>query len=72
MFYARLETDECACEPCVHGSCMDQVNGFICTCDEAYSGHTCDVGKLSSENPFETHLVFFAFLELTVCVATLK
>ena len=35
--------DDCAHSPCAHGTCTDQIAGYICTCDEGYEGNDCDV-----------------------------
>ena len=42
---ALLDIDDCASQPCVHGFCTDEFNGFKCACVAGYSGDTCDTGK---------------------------
>ncbi|XP_061196824.1 neurogenic locus notch homolog protein 1-like [Saccostrea echinata] len=32
----------CQDQPCKHGRCTDQGASFMCTCDERYTGVTCD------------------------------
>ena len=39
------ELDECINKPCVHGSCKDVVDGYVCTCEAGYTGKNCDEGK---------------------------
>ena len=35
--------DECHSSPCENGgTCVDQVNGFICLCDDGYKGAQCE------------------------------
>ena len=35
--------DECHSTPCQNGgTCEDQVNGFICLCDDGYEGSQCE------------------------------
>ncbi|WP_437331276.1 hypothetical protein [Sorangium sp. So ce394] len=34
--------DECAPNPCVHGTCNDQVNGYTCTCAPDWTGTNCE------------------------------
>ena len=34
--------DGCAGDPCAHGSCADRVLGYLCTCDEYWTGDKCD------------------------------
>ena len=29
--------------PCTYGECLDQVNGFICSCDHGHNGTLCDM-----------------------------
>ena len=45
--YVFLEIDECAHQPCIHGTCTDAVNAFTCTCEDGYGGDTCEEGKQS-------------------------
>ncbi|XP_052767832.1 fibropellin-1-like [Mya arenaria] len=37
-----LDIDDCAANPCVHGTCQDGLNKFTCTCVQGYDGPTCD------------------------------
>ena len=38
------EINECAPDPCVHGTCQDQVNDYECTCDAGFTGTNCETG----------------------------
>ena len=38
------DIDECAPNPCQHGSCLDMVNGYTCECCPGYKGTNCDEG----------------------------
>ena len=41
------DINECASNPCQNGAaCVDQVNGYACTCRAPFSGTSCDVGTL--------------------------
>ena len=44
----RTEIDECATNPCVHGTCTDQVDAFLCTCDPGWTAPKCDIGMHTS------------------------
>uniref|UniRef100_A0A3Q2QKD6 Protein crumbs homolog 2-like n=1 Tax=Fundulus heteroclitus TaxID=8078 RepID=A0A3Q2QKD6_FUNHE len=38
----ETDTDDCASQPCVHGSCKDHLAGFECRCEPGYAGALCD------------------------------
>ncbi|KAK5851610.1 hypothetical protein PBY51_023150 [Eleginops maclovinus] len=38
----EIDTDDCASQPCVHGSCQDYLAGFECRCQPGYAGTLCD------------------------------
>ena len=42
-FFSDTDIDECASQPCVHGDCEDQVNGYLCECLEGYTGVHCEI-----------------------------
>lgn len=41
----ETNVDDCASQPCHHGRCVDQINGFICQCYQGYEGILCDVSR---------------------------
>ena len=42
------EIDECASNPCIHGStCFDGMAGYTCECSGGYAGPNCEDGKHS-------------------------
>ena len=36
-----LDINECQPDPCVNGTCIDQINGYNCTCNAGYTGRNC-------------------------------
>lgn len=38
--------DDCLPNPCIHGICNDESNGFTCICDTGYEGPTCAIGMM--------------------------
>ena len=38
------DIDECANNPCQHGSCLDLVNDYTCECSPGFKGKDCDKG----------------------------
>uniref|UniRef100_A0A673CV19 Crumbs cell polarity complex component 2 n=1 Tax=Sphaeramia orbicularis TaxID=375764 RepID=A0A673CV19_9TELE len=39
----EVDADDCASQPCVHGSCRDFLAGYECQCHPGYAGTLCDV-----------------------------
>ena len=48
--------DECDVQ-CLKGTCMDEVNGFTCSCNNGYTGELCEV------------MYLYSFTTGTVCVS---
>lgn len=41
-----VDIDECNSDPCQNdGTCVDQVDGFMCQCQDGYAGDMCDISK---------------------------
>ena len=36
------DIDECANNPCVHGTCTDGIDSYTCACDDGYDGNNCN------------------------------
>jgi len=36
------DINDCAQNPCKHGTCQDKLNDFTCACDSGWKGKTCD------------------------------
>jgi hypothetical protein len=46
LFDKIPDIDDCSPDPCDHGTCLDQINGFQCICDTGYEDDTCSTSKL--------------------------
>ena len=41
-----IDINECSSNPCLNGgSCTDQVNGYVCSCQPGYAGANCETSK---------------------------
>jgi len=41
IFFSFAEINECASNPCQHGTCHDLINRYTCTCQTGYAGVNC-------------------------------
>lgn len=45
LYCTFLDVDECTHNPCAHGTCIDQVDGYKCNCEAGYTGSKCQTGE---------------------------
>lgn len=59
------DIDECASNPCINGAtCVDQVNGFNCTCPPGFTGTLCGIGKLSFPYSLVDGIILFCLISV--------
>ncbi|XP_062594267.1 uncharacterized protein LOC134255764, partial [Saccostrea cucullata] len=56
----------CRDDPCKHGTCTDQGTSFLCTCDEKYTGVTCDSPLVPEETSELLLPEWLSYLEYAV------
>ncbi|XP_060593449.1 neurogenic locus notch homolog protein 3-like [Ruditapes philippinarum] len=39
------DSSHCQPNPCIHGSCIDLRNDFVCTCDQGFEGRICNISN---------------------------
>ena len=59
--------DECLDYPCIHGTCQDLPNGFVCVCHDGYEGDLCPAKRESAV----AHVSMGAILAIIICLLVL-
>ena len=50
FFFFATDINECSSSPCQNGAtCLDEINGYLCSCTDGWHGVNCDVGKWHSK-----------------------
>jgi Notch-like protein len=49
QYHNFSDIDECLLNPCIHGTCSDRVNGYVCACNQGYNGSNCQHGMYSND-----------------------
>ena len=53
MIYFHPDINECSSNPCLNGgTCVDQVNGYLCNCQDGYQGVRCQTSRYSVINSY--------------------
>ncbi|CAB1460177.1 unnamed protein product, partial [Pleuronectes platessa] len=46
MIFGETHIDDCQSNPCQNGgTCIDEINSFVCLCLPSYGGATCEKGN---------------------------
>ena len=63
-----LDIDDCADEPCENGgTCVDQVDSFVCKCALGFEGDECEIGKSDETRKRRRILIFIFILDIDDC-----
>ena len=59
-----MNVDECQERPCMHGECIDQRDGFLCSCDPGWTGALCS----AKEQAYVAYMSTGAIFAIVICV----
>ena len=52
------DIDDCAMNPCGHGTCQDDLNDFTCICEPGWEGKKCDKGLITLCKMPNSHVLY--------------
>ena len=68
LILVLTDINECSSNPCLNGTCIDEINMFSCECDGGWKGLLCDKTDECFSNPCSTNGTCVDGEDMYMCV----